>query len=98
MSQIPNQRLLEEFIEFVDGQAGLPDNSPKRAAVRFSMVWNNQLRKWFLSAKDHVTTLLSSKQKTISLQGFCAFSSGDPRQVAHTATRRASNRSAGTGK
>ncbi len=60
------------------------------------MIGHDYLPKWFITAQDKVASLLMFDVETYLHQGFDAFTAGDAREVAHTATSRASNRSTGT--
>jgi hypothetical protein len=59
----------------IHGEAGLTDDGSQRATVQFHMIWNNQLRKRIVPAKDQGASMLSAKQKTHVGQGPHTFSS-----------------------
>jgi len=93
----PDRLRIEEILELVNGETCLPNDRSQCSAVQFWMIRHHQLRNRIATTKDHVAAVLSPKQKTDGCKGFYALSPRDSRQVAHTATRMASNRSGGTG-
>ncbi len=87
---------LQERNEGLDRQARLSDDCPQRAAVEFLVVGHDQLRERRVSSEDDVAAFLPPEKETGPLERANALATGDARQLAHTATSRASKRSGGT--
>lgn len=62
------------------------------------MIGNDELGKGVALFQDDMATVLTDDDEAGLLQGSDALAAGDPREMAHTATRMESNFSAGTGK
>jgi hypothetical protein len=53
------------------------------------MIRNDDLCKWVIAPQDDMAAHLTLELKAGFFQGFDAITTSDPRQFAHTATRRA---------
>ncbi len=83
--------------KFFGGNSRLAQNGAKRAAVNLPMVGNDGLGEWIIAPHDDVTAMLSPHGETKFLKRADEIGAGNLRKLAHTAKRRASKRSSGTG-
>ena len=87
---------LQQFLEFINAKAGRSDDRPECPPVELLMIRHNDLAKGIVSSQDNVASFLSFEIEAGLCKGLNAFTSGYSRQIAHTATSRASNLSSGT--
>ena len=82
--------------EFLQAKPRLPDDGSQGAPVQLLVVGNDDLREGFVSADDHVATVLALQVEPRFPEGLDTGSPRCPRQTGHTATTMASKCSSGT--
>jgi hypothetical protein len=49
----------DQFQEFLNSQAGLPDNGPEGSGIQLAMIRHNHLGKWAIPPEDEMASVLS---------------------------------------
>lgn len=79
----------------LDAEARLSENSPQCASVEFLLVWDDELSKGIIAARNNITAVLAFLIEPTFLK---AATHRRPEMRTHTATRSVSKCSSGTGK
>ncbi len=80
----------KQAIKLIDRQTSLADDRTQGAAVKLFVIWHNQLRKRIVASQYDVTTTLPFLVEAGFRKRRNALAAGQPRKLAHTATRIAS--------
>jgi hypothetical protein len=87
----------KQLDEIFHADADLPQNGSQGSTVNLAMIRNHGLCEGIVTPQDHVAAMLSSKREAQLLKSGHDLDPGNDGQLIHTATRRASKCSSGTG-
>ena len=92
------EELAEECDEIIYRDGCGAEDCPQSASVQLAVIGNDDLSEGGIAAKNDVATFLTANVKAGLTQRAHTLAAGDAGKFVHTATKRVSNRSAGTGR
>src|SRR5579859_115267 len=96
--EIEDCRRLNQHAKFIGRQSCLPQDSTQSPCIQLLVIWYHHLSERHVPAKYDVAALLSLNLKACFAKSRNTDAPRDPRQLGHTASKTASNRSGGIGK